>query len=245
MKVNAIQSFKIDYEKRENCKLVDKNNERIVKYYVKKTKEGQNDWYFTASIHKEFTGENRREWWLGHSNCRNAVIEEVVVSGNDDSVLKRLMARRCGIGTILTALCMIDKDANPGDDIALDLDIHFSGNGLSDSKVNEVIEQVKEDCKKVVGLQMSADQGAGNVYFQAAMMTGYLRMILFDSVEKHEWIWPKVTEAQKCYNENKLGCEFKYWFFCKERDESGTQPPRNPSCFRKMLPKCIKPRFHK
>ena len=61
MKVNAIQSFKIDYQKHKNCQLVDKNGKRVEKYYIKKTKEGENDWYFIASINKEFKDENRRE----------------------------------------------------------------------------------------------------------------------------------------------------------------------------------------
>ena len=65
MKVNAIQSFKIDYEQHKSCKLVDKNKKRVEKYYVKKIKEEKNDWYFIASINKEFKEENRREWLLG------------------------------------------------------------------------------------------------------------------------------------------------------------------------------------
>ena len=242
MKLNSIQSFKIDYEKHKYCKLVDKSKKRVEKYYVKKIKEEKNDWYFIASLNKELKEENRREWLLGHSNCRNGVIEEVNVSGRAENVLDRLMARRCGIGTILTALCIIDKDANPGDGIALDLNHHFSGNGLSEAQVTEQINQVKKECKKVVALEMSAEPGGGNIYFLAASMAGYNQMILFDSVEKRQWIWPGVEEAQKCYNENKLGCDFKYWFFCKEKEDDNSAPG-NPTCMRKLIPKCVKPKF--
>ena len=65
MKLNSIQSFKIDYEKHKYCKLVDKSKKRVEKYYVKKIKEEKNDWYFIASLNKELKEENRREWLLG------------------------------------------------------------------------------------------------------------------------------------------------------------------------------------
>ena len=85
---------------------------------------------------------------------------------------------------------------------------------------------------------MAAKQGGGNIYFQAAILAGYRRMIFYDANEKKKWIYPEVPEAQTCYNESKLGCRYDNWYFCKEKE---TTDNLKPSCFMKLVPKCLKP----
>ena len=127
MKNKEIQSFNIDYDKHDKCQLVNKNEEKVEEYYVKKTK-WQNKWHFMASTSKEFKEVEQVHWFLGESICKNGFINNVEVAIKGRAPLSgagpsELNARRCGIGTILSALCMIDKDVNPGTGIVLDLNI--------------------------------------------------------------------------------------------------------------------------
>ena len=78
--------------------------------------------------------------------------------------------QRCGIGTVLTELCLIDPAVH---------DLRGKGN-LALEKLSEFpseFHMAKRDCLNLVGLRMSANpQRAANVYFNAAinMMYGLL-----------------------------------------------------------------------
>ena len=138
---------------------------------------------------------------------------------------------------------MIDEDVNHGSGIALDLEWHFETwskreTGMTDAKIAEMIKKVENRCEKVVVLQMAAEQGGGNICFLAANLAGYRKMIFYDKHEKKKWIWPDVPNAQSCYNENKLGCRYDYWYFCKEKEVAETP---QPFCLRKLVPNCLKP----
>ena len=240
MAKDDIQSFSIDHSKHKECELVGKDNNPLKEYFVQKTQEG-NLWAFTASTTRDF---NYAEI-VGSAYCHDAFLETVDVSAPSSFDPRALNARRCGIGTMLSTLCMIDKDVNHGSGIALDLEGRFGSwskreTRMTDAQIAELIEQVKNKCEKVVGLQMAAEQGGGNIYFLAALLAGYRKMIFYDKHEKNAWIWPEVPEAQSCYNENKLGCQDtdSYWYFCKEKETTGN--PKT-SCFRKSNPKCLKP----
>ena len=241
MKNNEVQSFIIDSKIHKNCKLVDKEGETVKKYNVKKTR-GEGFILFTASIDTEFNEDDIKNWFLGISNCKAGFIESVRVSsggansgaGSDTS---NLNAVRCGIGTMLSALCMIDKDVNPGNNIALDLERYFRADDPSDRRVTNAIDKAKQDCKNVVGLQMSAAPGGGNIYFRAAQLAGYNRMMFFDEHGENEWIWLDTSEAQACYDDDKLGCQDDVWYFCKEKKPSSNS---GTSCLRKLLTTCLK-----
>ena len=227
MKLNEVRPFVIDYDQRKNCKAVDKNNKKIETYYVKKIVRGGKNWHFFASVDKDFAECEKSNWnceqnddQLGYAYCQDALIEYVHVEGEEKDKMK---ARRCGIGSTLAALCMVDEDVNPGDGIALNLKRYFRGHG------KEIIEKVKKECQKVVALEMEAEEGGGNTYFQAAFRAGYNRMVLYDTKAK-EWIWPDVLKAQECYNEKKFGCYSNYWFFCKNSNPSDTSSATPPAC---------------
>ena len=244
MKLNKVQTFKIDYNQRKSCKLLDKQNKKVETYYVKKIVKGEDDWHFYASVDEDFTESENSDFTeknddqLGYANCDKAVIDQVYVEGGDDDMRK---ARRCGIGTVLSILCMIDEDVNPGDGIALNVNVHFRGHG------NAIIEKVKKECKKVVGLKMAAAEGGGNTYFEAALQVGYNRIILYDTEEK-DWVWTDVKKAQQCYNEKRFGCYGEYWYFCKEAVKSTKPPPVPPACLKPKpnktppIPNCPKPK---
>ena len=79
-----------------------------------------------------------------------------------------------------------------------------------------------------------------NIYFEAAIWAGYMRMILKDYSEEQKLKWLDVTQAQQCYNDKKLGCSSK-WFFCQQKAKS-PEPQRVPkSCSSKLVPRCLKP----
>ena len=149
MKNNEIQSFVIDYDRHSNCELVDEDGEKIEEYYVKKTQLKHKNikfWHFTASINKDFNEEEQRDWILGKSSCKMGFIDLVEVSTSkvrppSVSDPSSLNARRCGIGTVLSVLCMIDKDVNPGSGIALDLKSHFKlkrPSGFPDTEIIQI-----------------------------------------------------------------------------------------------------------
>ena len=213
MKLNEVQEFKLDYNERKSCKLFDSKGKKLDTYYIKKIEDG-----FEAFRVKELTDDD----YVGNIQCKDARILAVYVSEESTS-----NARRCGIGSTLSALCMIDIEVNRGDGITLNLDRYFKDSGVKASKVKAIIKKVKKECTNMVGLYMAADIGGGNTYFEAANMVGYMRMILFSASKKHNWISLDVENAQKCYNEKTL--TEKDWFFCKGKKSS--KPPQSlPSC---------------
>ena len=101
----------------KNYRLVGKEEKKVERYNIKKT-IGEGSVVFTASTDKEFNEADKKNWFLGISNCKDSFIDSVRVSsdganlggGNDESGLNAL---RCGIGTILSPILMIDTDVNP------------------------------------------------------------------------------------------------------------------------------------
>ena len=204
MKVNEVREFNINYSAKKSCNLVDNKNEKIDTYYIKKMEVG----YFAASIDKDFP--ESQIGMLGEAMCDEAYITNVNVVDGEGG----LNARQCGIGTDLTALCMIDEDVNLGDGVAMNLN-RLLRRDVSAAILVTTIKEVKKECKGgFVGLFMGASEGGGNAYFKAALKVGYKRMIVFDQREQHEFSSLGVEEAQKRYNESKL--DKQYLFFCKE-----------------------------
>ena len=211
MKVNEVREFSIDYNAKKSCNLVDKHGKKVDTYYIKKKQPffPFMEMLFEASMDKEFP--ESAIGLLGHAKCDEAFIFNVYVSDGEGG----LYARQCGIGTSLSALCMIDEDVNRGDGVAMNLNRYFrQGPDVRQAVVDATITEVKKECKGgLVGLYMAALEGEGNVYFEAARKVGYKRMIVFDQREQHQFSSLTVEEAQKCYNEDKL--DTKDWFFCE------------------------------
>ena len=230
MKLNTVQEFKIDYNERKNCKLVDNKGKRINTYYIKKLSNG-----FTASNNKARLNDlkisdqrSSDDDYLGYIICEEAYIDFVHVSGDDTD---KLLARQCGIGSTLSALCMIDKDVNRGDGVVLNVnrinkEYEFSMSKMSEAKVNEIVKEIKKECKNLIGLLMAA-AGGGNSYFEAARMARYGQMVLLGHTKEREWISLDLEDAQTCFNKN----EFRdpNWVFCKGA-KSSNPPSRTPLC---------------
>ena len=92
-------------------------------YYVRKVLEGQY-YYFYASTDNNFNDASaaiRRAWkstrWhtqyenqVGYSQCFNGAIYEVWVNNERPYDHAPINGRNCGMGTVLSFLCMIDED---------------------------------------------------------------------------------------------------------------------------------------
>ena len=77
-------------------------------------------------------------------------------------------ARRCGVGVVLTELCLLDSDINA-------LDEHNRGKALLDD--NGIT--LYTNCHKFVGLTMAAHSpGDGHVYLSSAIRTGYQKLLV-------------------------------------------------------------------
>ena len=123
MNFEDVQPTSIKEEQKKTCKL---STRGVDKYYVKKTRQDVDGVKFFASLDKEFKQSeiddfqmtNKDE--LGYAECKGGIVDQVAIrpypgidaEGDND-------ARRCGIGTILSYLCMIDKDVNPDDQIII------------------------------------------------------------------------------------------------------------------------------
>ena len=78
-------------------------------------------------------------------------------------------ARKCGVGVVLTELCLLDSDINA-------LDEHNRGKALLDD--NGIT--LYTNCHKFVGLTMAAHSpGDGHIYLSSAIRIGYQRLLVY------------------------------------------------------------------
>ena len=136
--------------------------------------------------------------------------------------------RNCGIGTVLTELCLIDPDLNvrrQGNEARLLLE------GYPE------FDMIEQNCDKLMGLSMEVDDiTTGYVYFTAAINMGYMNLIIDekDKVRKGnkiKWkseglkIYPTKVAKQNfdtasgailpCCDNPRCNAHGNIWFFCK------------------------------
>ena len=76
-------------------------------------------------------------------------------------------AQGCGIGIVLTELCLVDQEIYTKDN-----------RNKAENLLRAAGTTLHEPCKKLVGLTMAADPPKGHVYFSAAMRNGYDRLLI-------------------------------------------------------------------
>ena len=129
--------------------------------------------------------------------------------------------RNCGIGTVLTELCLIDPDLNirrQGNEARLLLD------GYPE------FEMIEQNCEKLMGLSMEVDDiSTGYVYFTAAINMGYMNLIIDekdkDGQSEGLKIYPTQVAKQNfdtasgailpCCDNPRCNAHGNIWFFCK------------------------------
>ena len=167
--------------------------------------------------------------------CSHGFIDDLMVFEESlGDVQPTVDARRCGIGTVLTELCLIDPDVNipnPGN-MALDI---LSTN----PHAKHEFEMVNNKCQKLVGLMMAAEvtnaefpHAGGRTYFTAAINMRY-RMLVIDSTfysdeSRNALSVYDVKTAKEnydirtgninpCCNHGICDAHQSYWLFCFEK----------------------------
>ena len=158
-------------------------------FTVLKVRSGVNDFYFTFyAITGEFNvtnlteipnGTPKRKYvdQIGYITCTHGWIYDLTVFGRSLNPGGRTEnPQRCGIGTVLTELCLIDPDIR----------VRNQGN-LAQEHLSLFPEYpiVVKYCHNLVGLMMSANPRAGaQVYFNAAINMRYVLLLVDTSDEE-------------------------------------------------------------
>ena len=148
---------------------------------------------------------------LGFVMCHKGYLDQTTVYDMAVTPVGILDARNCGMGTVLTSLCMIDPE--------LDM--------LPTNEILEYFEAdrktattIKQGCQKFVGLHMVADPKTGAYKnFNAALNNGYNKMLF--KTNKGAYRWYDTTKAKECYNHETgmIGDDINFgihWWFCEE-----------------------------
>ena len=166
--------------------------------------------------------ESRYENQIGYATCKYGWIDFVFV---------HVSARGCGLGTILSELCMIDPDLNSNTPENLVFKRLRRG-GRTDEK-QHAISHLENNCHALIGLHNVAQPVDGKhlgsyAYFSAAMRMGYQYMVVqhYDRTLQrcgNNVKFYEVENAKSLYNQHTgrindaegSGYEAK-WYFCRE-----------------------------
>ena len=191
--VNDVKVVQLDKEKLsvKKCTLL---NETYL--YIKKEKFGER-YYFMAYQDEGLTKQ------VGEANCAKSELGMVNIKAG---------ARKCGIGTLLTYLCMVDRDVNPvNGSTYINIKKEFKGDA------NMI--RFAQRCSGLFKVLMQADKYGGNAYFYAADAANYKMVLVFVSNKnklgiksKHGQIYD-LDVARNAYNNDNF--EHTYWYFCK------------------------------
>ena len=165
MEILETRTFEIDKNQKRDCRLPEDKIDKKIKIQIQKTQEEDDDDYSFAMVHHDTAD--------AYITCISGLVSMVSVS--DD-------ARQCGIGTILTQLCLneqkIHNVANNLENRAL-MKIKGFAKSHDPAMVNQVDNWVNTKCEKIVYLNMVArPPSAAKVYFKSALETGFTEMFI-------------------------------------------------------------------
>ena len=229
MNTDDVQEIEIEASKTD-CKINPK------KYFVKKMKkevgEENVSVHFFATLSSEFVKNSevsitdRYKQQAGYIWCSKGYIENVHVNGEGHTV----DARDCGIGSVLSTLCMNDGELNLMPTSRIDIEF---------IKKPKVANTVKTGCKNFVGLQMVAQPPKGaHAYFSAAINLGYNRILI--KIDANTFKWMDTQKVRSCYADTgmigkegdaKIRGHGKTWYFCEELPGKFPKFPSTDKCF--------------
>ena len=140
---------------------------------------------------------------MGYIECQYGFVKMVMI-------LPR--ARKCGIGTDLTELCMIDPQ----------LKKHPQTKEVDEFRKKEptIVSTLETGCSSFIGLLMAARPIKGaNAYFSAAMKTGYNKLYVSDNFGQYGWMDTSDAKSRFDAISGTIGdqpASLKHWWFCKE-----------------------------
>ena len=172
------------------------------------------------------TKTHRYKHQVAYIICSRGWIEQLTVFERTLGPGRAENARGCGIGVVLTELCLIDPAIHS---------METMGTGSNKQENNglvilprELRERVKNECFKIVGMVMNAktDSG-GHAYFSAAIRMGFNKLIvdqlLLDPSEIRDI---KIYDTQvakqnykdgvieECCNNERCTAYRSFWVFC-------------------------------
>ena len=162
---------------------------------------------------------------IGYIYCKIGFIEKVWVNGDKDPQ----PARRCGMATVFSTLCMMDEEVNLHDEL--------KSNGVPGEiqdffNYNQPLQQfIKKECKRFVGLEMLVEPLRGShpyslayACFSAAIKSGYNKIFMRNNGahvtdELTDYIWRNTDDAKAKYdattgNVGGVVGKGKNWWFC-------------------------------
>ena len=166
MEIGEVRKFKVDKNKKTDCKL-QPSKQGIIEIEIKKEK-GQDRFIFELVEAKE-----------AKINCGHGHVYFLTTKG---------IAENCGIGRIFTELCMNEKNLHnaltSNKNLAIEKLSKFISNNNPEYKT--LIKQVKKlkkwsksQCSELIYLLMTADPATGaHVYFNSAMASGFTQLFM-------------------------------------------------------------------
>ena len=158
--------------------------------------------------------------------------DRVGSSGNHQS------AKRCGLATILSYLCYLDREIEPSikgvSDLGyeFDLELKEANDVLEREQLQRFIQLVKKSCKRILKVVTTAKPSVGGrSYIYAGMDTGYQYLMTIGKDSVNHAVCHHMEELNRLFRENppkKHGEEIidpildkliekegNKWFFCK------------------------------
>ena len=187
-----IQTFKVSRTERPDCNLLPhypntfpqsdggykETTYRVLKIIENESGTTYTNFYvvpgpgFKKTEKTEYDMENTYEGQLAYAQCQPGWVEQIWVNDGKTKDAVPINARRCGIASVLTRLCLMDDDIKkPGS----------SNKALKKIEQQEnVLQDVKANCPNAfVGLLMSANpKHAAYGYISAAMKENYEFLIV-------------------------------------------------------------------
>ena len=229
MKIDEIRKFEIDKNKKKDCGLP---GEGVIEIEIKKEKGNIQKVSFKMV-------NNEKEAFL---NCDHGHISQLKTKGK---------AENCGIGRILTELCMNEKNLHRTSFLGVNKNLAFDkmdeyiriyGKKVEhEEKVNKLKklkERFSSHCSKLIYLWMKAKPPTGaHVYFNSAIHAGFTELFMINAYSLFEFYPDEgpcpVKTLQDRYSDDGFMVEGDKkknvvgwnWFFCQPK-----QDQEQPKC---------------
>ena len=238
MKMGEIRKFKIDKNKKKECRLPGNG---IIEIEIKKEESN------VAEFALEMVNNAGEAYLL----CDNGYIAHVKTEGK---------AEKCGIARIFTEICLNEKKMHKTQEVAnnkglfqMEEYLQVCEKRASCKENDKQLKKLKDlkdwsttHCSKFLYLIMTAKGGGAHVYFNSAVASGFTEMFMMSYFKDEELvgtnylvdIYPKsgpcaVKTLQERYSDDRtmLDGEEKTsvgdwdWFFCHPK-----KPSNNPKC---------------
>ena len=220
MKDEETKTFIVDSREKINCVLVQSvfeatglKYQKIVYRVLKKENELEGRYTifyavaapaFKKAIRKEHDIENTYENQIAYAQCQPGWIEQIWVNDGETEDTEPINARRCGVASVLTQLCLLDPEI---------VKLGKSNKALQKLEKHEtVLDAIQSHCKEAfVGMIMSANpRDAAYAYFSAALREKYELMMVAERYRDEYHGFPlrwKLPESNFNYYDTKVAKE--------------------------------------